>query len=608
MVSVVQAIAFFSEPPGSYIYQVALLFVLAGLAVRSTIIGAKRRAFVFWVLAGLRLAVLVAGLLISGLPLYHLIIIPPLDRAVACLTIFGLAWAFANPQPSRAAYTLAIAVVVLAAIATVASWLAWADAVGVGSVYYNNTLQDTLWLAAQLFLLGAGLLALLVQRPQAWQIGMALLAVLFVGETLHYAFPIADLSVAGFVRLAELIVWPLAALALWRRPVASTAPAIIPVTHLAPPAPQTISQELLQAELEAANERNQKLRETNRLTRQQLAETSAALAEKEARLAEALQSHKGPLPTTKPAEPAMLDEIASLRAQLAHEQAARAQADAAVLVMEVRLAGLGNTASAAGNKTPAATVASEELLAVRHLAQSQTQLATNLGEQLAAAQALQTEEAAARQAAEARLANSQADLDELRRGYDQAQGQLAKQIERIESLQQEIAQLQALAGEEDGPGRALDRAAQLSSIEETAADVLSPETRPQPWPHQPVTGDGDGYRGNAAVVEFGRLKPEAPASAVGLLCPQLGLGADRATQHAFPSEANRCYRVAAPALVSFAQQRKFCLSGEYAACPIFTGALTNPTVPIDTSPASLPTNEPSKGLGGRVGRFFRRQP
>ncbi|MEP7355643.1 MAG: hypothetical protein ABI847_00225, partial [Anaerolineales bacterium] len=83
---VLPAIALISEPPGSYIYQAVLLIVLSVIAARLAAIGARRAALVFCGLAGLRLGALVIGLLTSGLPLYQLVIIPPFDRAVACLT------------------------------------------------------------------------------------------------------------------------------------------------------------------------------------------------------------------------------------------------------------------------------------------------------------------------------------------------------------------------------------------------------------------------------------------------------------------------------------------------------------------------------------------
>jgi hypothetical protein len=66
--------------------------------------------------------------------------------------------------------------------------------------------------------------------------------------------------------------------------------------------------------------------------------------------------------------------------------------------------------------------------------------------------------------------------------------------------------------------------------------------------------------------------------------------------------------LAAPAEVSLEQQRRYCLGGAHVACPIFTGQLLNPALPIDTSPALPPDPKSTKGLGWRMGRLFRRQP
>ncbi len=708
MAAVLRAIALISEPPGSYLYQGFLLCVLAVIAVRAAAVGARRLTLAFAGLAGLRLGALIIGLLTNRLPLYQLVIIPPFDRAVTCLTIFGLIWALTYPHTSRLAYSLAGAVTLLTTAAVVGSWLLWVDAVGRGSVFYNGTLQDSWWLIAQIFLLAAGLFTLARTRPAGWQAGAGLLAVLLAGEALHYFFPIADANVPGFVRFAELIVWPLAAIVLWRRPLAAPAAALPRAEPAA--APLAVAEPVrspagtIEAELESANRRNQQLRETNRKTREQLAAAEAALAEHQARLAEAAQARD-----TGAAEAAGRDEAA--RAELARERSARDEAEAAARGLEARLAALeaalqtaGDAAAeaartseelaaardeaksqaqmaahassqlaaaladvkvqsmarqaaesqlatleaallAAGDKSSQAEILAQELNAVRQVAQSQSELVARLGEQLAESQAELEAAAQARQAAETRLAeaeqtgetlkaereqqaqaearlqaelhDSQTALAEARRTSDRAQAQLAEQAIQVGVLQQQVAQLERAAQERNGQVERRRPAASAAPKTEgaPARAPRQPKNGTNGQPSTPAAAGANGQNGNGAAhpaaerpnLLAAELKPELTPTIAGPVCAKLGLQTDRATRHAFPSDANRCFGLGAPAEVSFEQQRTYCLSGAHAACPVFTGQLLNPILPIDTSPAPPPEPRPAKGLGQRMGRFFRRQ-
>jgi len=54
-------------------------------------------------------------------------------------------------------------------------------------------------------------------------------------------------------------------------------------------------------------------------------------------------------------------------------------------------------------------------------------------------------------------------------------------------------------------------------------------------------------------------------------CPYLGLEYDSSTFHAFPSEANCCYKVRAPGPVDLEYQAAVCLTKSHVNCAIFTG-------------------------------------
>jgi hypothetical protein len=706
MAVVLQAIALISEPPGSYIYQVLLLCVLAVIAVRSAATGARRLTLAFCGLAGLRLGALIISLLTRDLPVYQLVIIPPFDRAVSWLTIFGLMWALTYPHTGRLSLSVAAGAVLLAGAAAVASWVLWVDAVGLGSVYYNGTLQDSLWLVAQLFLLIGGMIVLLRRQPASWQAGLGLCAVLFLSEVLHYLFPIADANVPGFVRFAELIVWPLAAVLLWRRRSDKSNPAALPIEAVAAPGlptPFSHDIEMLRTELEAANRRNLQLRETNRQTRQQLAEAAAALAENRARLEEATPEQaatassdleKAELArefeariagleaalstaaseaagvmdepsTSNQASQAQAQRIAQLEEQLAESRTRQQEDASARQAAEAHLVNLEATLLAAGDKSSEAAYLAQELNVVRQAAQSHTEQIASLTEQAAEARALRQEQSQARQAAEARLADAQAEaqslaeniekarlsadqqmallradlaaaegqlaqksqaeaalqadlhdsetaLTEARRTSDRAQSQLSEQAIQLGVLQQQVAHLERLARERNGQ---VERRRPASTAAPKQDSPLAKEPkRPQNRTagRETAAAGTNGQRGNGAVEHSmldsinplaAELRPELTPTIAGPVCAHLGLHTDQATRHAFPSEANRCYRLPTPAELTFEQQRSYCLSGAHNNCPIFTGQLVNPAVPIDTSPAPPLQPQAAKGLG----RFFRRR-
>lgn len=52
-------------------------------------------------------------------------------------------------------------------------------------------------------------------------------------------------------------------------------------------------------------------------------------------------------------------------------------------------------------------------------------------------------------------------------------------------------------------------------------------------------------------------------------CPFLGTPADPGTSLAFPSEANHCFRSSFPVPISSIHQESYCLSAQYAACPVY---------------------------------------
>lgn len=67
------------------------------------------------------------------------------------------------------------------------------------------------------------------------------------------------------------------------------------------------------------------------------------------------------------------------------------------------------------------------------------------------------------------------------------------------------------------------------------------------------------------------------------MCPFLGLSADERTAMAYPSTQNFCHHVLPPTVPSAGHQRKFCLDGIFAQCPLYQAQTLAP-MPADIRP------------------------
>src|SRR6266550_3692961 len=125
-----QAAALVSEPPGSLVYHLVLLFTLGGAAAitvgqwrsagpAARPIDASRLLLAASLLFLLRLAGLVLAFLAAFGLVNSLVFLPPYDRAASTLTILSILWFFAFPQPQRLADALFSLLAVLVVLALV---------------------------------------------------------------------------------------------------------------------------------------------------------------------------------------------------------------------------------------------------------------------------------------------------------------------------------------------------------------------------------------------------------------------------------------------------------------------------------------------------------
>lgn len=249
-----QAIALVSEPPGSLVYHLVLLFALeaaAAIAVshwwRKRGAPEARLALAASVLFLLRLLGLSLALLASVTLINPLLVIPPFDRAASALAILFIIWIFAFPESTPLADAATFILLLLTLLAAGITWVLWLQAAAAGAAYYNGSLEETIWEQAQIFMLVAGLIVVGIRHRANWFTGLALLFCLFLGHLIHYSFTptginLPGVNVPGAARLAEILALPMFTAMVYRRvsmldvPVVAEAPPALALPPTPPPA------------------------------------------------------------------------------------------------------------------------------------------------------------------------------------------------------------------------------------------------------------------------------------------------------------------------------------------------------------------------------------
>jgi hypothetical protein len=213
MEMVIAIINYMSGPAATWLHQGAVLLALT-VAVGFCLLGglpAARSAETRLLAAtGAAFAVALTRIGLGALAVFSALdertILPPLERAAACLLALFVVWSAALPGRLRWA-DWPVAGLLLAAVAALGlSWADWVLRVADTSsvVFYNKTAQETAWEAAQIVLLAAGAIWLFARRPAAWAHGLAALLVLLAGHLLQFRFPPDQADFAGAVRIAEV--------------------------------------------------------------------------------------------------------------------------------------------------------------------------------------------------------------------------------------------------------------------------------------------------------------------------------------------------------------------------------------------------------------------
>jgi signal transduction histidine kinase len=208
-----QAFSLLADPPGNLLYHLVLVFSISG---------ALQAAFIHWRISAFPQARrTVIGLTVLMLPQVILFVIsglgwqgivnltvflPPLDRAMTLISLVWLIWLWSFPEPDRAidAATILLTLFILTGLAL--SLAAWGDQAP--DTLYNTTTQELIWQSVSLLVIAAGIVMLVVRRPNGWGNGLAVLILVLAGHSLHLIFGRTDGNYPGVIRVAYMAAYP----------------------------------------------------------------------------------------------------------------------------------------------------------------------------------------------------------------------------------------------------------------------------------------------------------------------------------------------------------------------------------------------------------------
>ena len=226
------AVNLLTTPPGGLVYHLVVLFAIE--AILGIALGQWQRerqdkvAFRLTVAAGL---LLLSRLVLMGIALLSwqgvittAEVVPPLERCLSTITLILLCWAFVlsdigNDWIPR--LFLAAGLIGTVAIYLVFAFLWSSDLAANQTLAYNGYWQDIVWTLGQLALLGLASILLLWRRTGQWGLLLAAFGTMGLGLILHLLVPytvlLSDLPhIAGWVRPANLVAFPLLAIAVYR--------------------------------------------------------------------------------------------------------------------------------------------------------------------------------------------------------------------------------------------------------------------------------------------------------------------------------------------------------------------------------------------------------
>lgn len=209
-----QIFNFLTEPAGSLIYHISLVFWLAG-ALQAAFVHwrssefpqARRTMFGLTVLIIAQVTLFVLGGLgnqgLINLPL----VLPPLDRAFTLFSLLWMIWLWAFPEPSRASDAATGLLSVLVAVGLALTLASYSQEANISS--FNQSIYDGFWQLASIGVAVFGLFLLVLRRPNGWGYGLAVFLLAVTGHLLHMILGRFEGNFPGAVRLTYMASFPI---------------------------------------------------------------------------------------------------------------------------------------------------------------------------------------------------------------------------------------------------------------------------------------------------------------------------------------------------------------------------------------------------------------
>ncbi|HSQ39937.1 MAG TPA: hypothetical protein VLM78_07230, partial [Anaerolineales bacterium] len=210
--SLVQMFDLFTQPTGSVIYHLVLVFSIVS-ALQSAVFHlrasgfpqARRTVFGLSFLLSAQVALFILSALGNEGLINLSLFLPPVDRALTLFALVWMIWLWTFPEPSRASDAATALVSLLVAAAFALSLVYYAQT---PTIPYNLTTFDSYWQIGSLAIAAFGLFLLIVRRPNGWGNGMAIFLLAFAGHLLHLIVGRTDGDFPGAVRLAYMAAYP----------------------------------------------------------------------------------------------------------------------------------------------------------------------------------------------------------------------------------------------------------------------------------------------------------------------------------------------------------------------------------------------------------------
>ncbi len=229
--SLVQMFNLFTQPEGSIIYHLVLVFSIVSalqsaffLLRASGFPQARRTVFGLSFLLSAQVALFFLNALGKEAFLNLNVFLPPVDRALTLFALVWMIWLWTFPEPSRASDVATALVSLLVAAAFALSLIAYSQN---PSTDFNLTVYDGYWQLASIGMAVFGLFLLLVRRPNGWGNGMAVFLLAFSGHLLHMIFGRTEGNFPGAVRLAYMAAYPILMTLAQRFPAPAQSPTTI---------------------------------------------------------------------------------------------------------------------------------------------------------------------------------------------------------------------------------------------------------------------------------------------------------------------------------------------------------------------------------------------